>query len=164
MRETNLIELSYLQDKRDSDSKELVEMCAKAEAFIRSFRWCPPIRRTLVGYGLPGVVAVVLFEFAEKIEGMDERLWVIVGDLPSAYIVVEKGDDAADALSRYCDLMTAWVISVRTDERAEDVFPVDAPRTLANANSLESRISFLREKVFSEIPSWPEEIRTTRHQ
>jgi hypothetical protein len=64
----------------------LQQMLQKATDYLKSFRWCPPIEQIYLGCGVGGVVAVFLFHFRERIQGTDEWLWVVVGDLPSAYL------------------------------------------------------------------------------
>lgn len=76
---------------------------------------------------------------------MDSWLWVIVGDLPSAYLVTDDLKSPRDALEGYCELMMDWVNAVKTQADLTHQFPVEAPPTLGNAAALKKRIGMLRE-------------------
>jgi hypothetical protein len=106
--------------------------------------------------GVGGLAAVFLFEFKTRIKGTDDKLWVIVGDLPSAYMVVEPNERPQDALEKYCELMEDWIQAVRDSAKLDDVFPVAAEPSLENAELLEKRIAFLLAEII------PGMIRTER--
>jgi hypothetical protein len=60
-------------------------MLAQAEAYVASFPWNQKIIEKYLGYGVGKVIALFLFRFKKPINGIGEWLWVVVGDLPSAY-------------------------------------------------------------------------------
>jgi hypothetical protein len=133
-------------DSRD-DALLLDEMAVNARAYITPFSWCPPIAEEYLGDGVGGIVAIFLFVFSRKIKSSDTQLWVVVGDVPSAYLVVESGDSPIDALNTYCGLMDDWIANVRANGDGSEVFPVTAARTKSNADSLETRLKFIREEL-----------------
>jgi hypothetical protein len=94
-----------------------------------------------------GVVAIFLIELAARVNATDKELWVVVGDLPSAYMAVDEDETALEALEKYCDLMDQWIAAVRSDNDLDDVFPVEAEPTQENADALQSRIGFLRNEI-----------------
>jgi hypothetical protein len=134
------------------DTALLLEMATSAREYITSFAWCPPVKAMYLAYGVGGVVAVFLVEFPHKIKGTDDRLWIAVGDLPSAYLVAKPDDSPADALERYCGLMEAWIAAAREGGDLNKVYPVTAEPTLENADLLERRVAFLLAEI---IPSMP---------
>lgn len=91
-------------------------------------------------------MSVFLFEITAA-AGVDNCLWVVCGDLPSAYLVTDAARTAVDALKVYCDLMDAWVAAVRRGEGLNEVFPIAAEPNEGNANLLERRISLLRQEI-----------------
>jgi hypothetical protein len=125
------------------DTALLRGMAQSARDYISSFAWCPEIKQVHLASGVGGLVAVFLFEFNTHIKGTDDKLWVIVGDLPSAYMVVEPNEAPQDALEKYCELMEDWIQAVRNSAKLDDVFPVAAEPSLENAELLEKRIAFL---------------------
>ncbi len=136
----------------EEDTALLRELAKTAQNYIRSFSWRPPIKNMFLAFGVGGVVAVFLVEFPVKIHGTDGMLWVVVGDLPSAYLVVEPDDHPADALERYCELMEQWVVAVRTSGDLRKVFPVSAEPTAEHARMLSTRVEMIRTTIIPQIP------------
>ncbi len=131
----------------EEDTQLLKQMAAKARAFVSGFKWCPPIRAAYFATGVGKIIALFLFEFDGKIGGTDDRLWVVVGDIPSMYMIVEPGDTPKDILESYCAHMDAWAEAVLVTHDFEGIYPVDAPKTAANAEDLRSRIDFIGREI-----------------
>ena len=146
-----LVPTTRMQGESRRETKELRSMLAKAREYISSFNWCPDIAETYLGIGIGGVVAVFLFQFTQKINGTDGTLWVVVGDVPSAYMVTDQAPDARAALGVYCDLMEAWAKAVIEGKPTSNAYPVEAEPTTENAASLLSRIEFLRGRILPAV-------------
>lgn len=71
----------------------------------------------------------------------------MVGDVPSAYLCVDDAETPAEALDSYIGVMEDWIAAVRSGADLHDVYPVDAPPTELNAESLAARLAFLDERV-----------------
>jgi hypothetical protein len=137
----------------EEDTELLVELAGMARNYITSFSWCLPITAMYLAYGIGGVIAIFLIEFDGKIGGTDDRLWVVVGDLPPAYMVVVPGDTVAGALEGYCLLMDEWVDAVLGSGDFHNVYPVAAPKTAEYAEMLRSRLEFIRKNIIPEAPT-----------
>ena len=135
----------------EEDTALLRKMATDACDYLSSFAWCPRIKEMYLAYGVGRVVAIFFVEFSEKIRGTDDKLWIVVGDLPNAYLVVEPSDNPADALTRYCELMEDWISAVQTTGDLLNVFPVTAAPTRENAENLRSRIEFLKKELISKM-------------
>ncbi len=146
-----LTPVDIMQGEDEKDTQLLREMSIRARDYVTSFHWCPPITGMYLGDGVGYIVAIFLFEFDRKIDGTDDKLWVVVGDLPSAYMVVGPNDFPQEALERYCLLMEDWIAVVRGNGDFDRVYPVDAPRTKKNADLLESRLAFLRREIIPRM-------------
>jgi hypothetical protein len=133
------------------DTELLKKMLQEATNYLQAFRWCPPIDQIYLGYGVGGVVAAFLFHFAEPIQGTEQWLWVVTGDLPTAYFVIDQAPDPASALEGYCQLMEDWARAVLEARSLDDVFPVKAKPTPDNAKSLLSRLDFIRTELIPSI-------------
>ena len=133
------------------DTALLTDALAEAAAYIQGFAWCKGIREQYFGGGVGGVVGVFLMRIDPAATGVDEWLWVVTGDLPSAYFVVDKAPSSAAALETYCGLMDDWIHAVQNGSSREDVFPVDAAPTKENATMLEGRMEFLRSEVVPRL-------------
>ncbi|HYJ41001.1 MAG TPA: hypothetical protein VEW08_09435 [Steroidobacteraceae bacterium] len=140
-------EESKIEGEDPEDTELLREMAAEARDYIEDFEWAPRITSIHLAFGIGGVVAAFLFQFDEVIEDSDDALWVIVGDLPSAYVIVEPEDDGMSALSRYCEMMEDWTINVLEGNSLDDSFPVDVEATAEHAEMLNQRIAFLRTEI-----------------
>ena len=137
---------THMRGEDDDETSELRTMLDDARRYIQSFAWCAGIEEELFGLGIGGVVAVFLFRIRPA-GAIDEWLWVIAGDLPSAYLVTDRAASPVQALEVYCELMESWIRAVRQGGNLRDVFPVAAAPTSANADLLEKRIVFLRKKT-----------------
>ncbi|MCO5166131.1 MAG: hypothetical protein M9894_07160 [Planctomycetes bacterium] len=127
-------------------------MARRADAFLRAQRWCGSVADLRLGAGVGGVVAAFLAR-VEPARGhrVDEWLWVVVGDLPTVYLVLDESPTPAEALQTYCELMEDWVRAVRTGAPLDDVYPVAAPATPENAAALARRIEHLRAVLVPEL-------------
>lgn len=142
-----LMPVDAIKGEDEEDTKLLNEMAVAAKNYITSFEWCLPITAMYLADGIGGIIAIFLVEFAGKIDGTDDKLWVVVGDLPPAYMVVDSDDCAKEALEAYCRLMDDWITAVRAKGSFEDVYPVSAPRTGEYADMLQTRLDFLRKEI-----------------
>ena len=87
----------------DSDTRLLQEMANEARTFLEGFDWCTTIKEMYFDLGLGGIVAILLTRIVPTVSSdvIDEWLWVIVGDLPPAYLVVDLSPDPVAALKTY---------------------------------------------------------------
>lgn len=119
---------------------------SEATTYLKSFDWCRRIVSSFFGLGVGGIVGVFLFQI-EPARDEDEWLWVVCGDLPSAYLVTDSAFTPEAALESYCELMAGWIDAVRGNASIDEAFPVAADATRENADALESRLAFLREEL-----------------
>jgi hypothetical protein len=129
----------------------LLMMAKEAREYIESFAWAPPIRELSLARGLGGVFALFLVEFSRPINESDDFLWVVVGDLPSAYLVVGPSDSPLQAMKRYLILMEQWAQAIKRGDSIGECFPVSAAPTVENADALLLRIAVMRAEVIPEV-------------
>ncbi len=141
-----LVPAAQICGEDDEETLELQEMLKRARAYLLSQAWCEAVSDEHLGFGVGGVVAVFLFR-AKRRTGGEELLWIVEGDLPSAYLVTDRARSAATALEIYSDLMQDWVEAVRCGAGLRDVFPVNAPADEEHAALLEKRIELLRRDI-----------------
>ena len=82
------------------DGELFVTMVVDATEFIVGQRWCGVLVDLYVGVAVPGVVAVFLARIEPSEQGVDEWLWLVVGDVPAAYLVTDETSTSVDAGSR----------------------------------------------------------------
>ena len=147
---SRLVPEDKIQGEDAEETEELLAMLARAKRYVSSFEWCPPIAEIRMGLGIGGVIAVFLVRFQQPIES-DEYLWVVEGDVPSAYLVTDDAEDAASALAIYRELMEEWAEAVENGESLDDMFPVGVPPDKKHADMLRSRLDFINTKILPDL-------------
>lgn len=138
---------------RGEDAEEtagLRELLEEATAYLNRFNWHRGLKEAYLGIGIAKILGVFLFEVVPAGEDVDDKVWVIVGDLPPAYITTEEAPNPATALDAYIGAMEEWVEAAREGRGVEGLIPVNVPPTAENADQLESRLSFLDEEILSQ--------------
>lgn len=145
----NLVPAAELEGEDADETRLLRQMFEEAKAYLLGHAWCRSVAESYFGVGIGGVVAAFLFRIV-PVGDADEWLWVVVGDLPTAYLVPDQIAQPVDALLIYCDVMQDWVDAVSRGASTDDQFPIDVPPDAAHAEMLRKRIELLRGEV---IPS-----------
>lgn len=133
----------------DEDSALLLMMAKRAREYVESFDWCDGVEQQYFGIGVGGVVAVFLCKIHPANSKVADWLWVVVGDIPSAYLVTDDAPTPARALLAYVREMTAWVDAAKTGSPVEGLIPVNVPATPAWGTELERRLLFIQKKIIS---------------
>ena len=134
-------------DDDDEDTRLLRDMAWGAEQYLRKFPWCKDIRELHFGHGYGGIVAVFLFRIEPSHTGVDEWLWVVFGDVPPAYLVIDECNAPSQALEKYVQEVSKWVSLARRGRSSKVVIPVSVPATPENAADVENRLDFICENV-----------------
>lgn len=123
----------------------------EARSELEFYNWCKEIKETYVGMFFSEIIGIFLFKIAPCSDDIDEWIWVIVGDLPPAYLTVEDSPNPACALDSYIGAMEEWVEAVRSGESIQDLIPVNVAATAENADLLKNRLVVLDEEILSEF-------------
>lgn len=134
---------------------ESTELERTALDYIRGFKWCEHVCALYEGLQEPGIIGIFLVEIKPARTDVDAWLWLIVGDVPPAYLVTDDAPTPAAALDTYIALMDSWVRAVREGRPVDDLVPVNAPPTPQYAEMLASRLHILRKTVLGEILASP---------
>jgi hypothetical protein len=140
-------------DQEDTDL--LAASLAQAKNFLLSRKWCLGIGEMYFGAGLGGVVSVFLASIDPVPKGVDEWLWVIVGDIPPAYLVLDDCLTPFVALETYIELMQDWIDLARDGITSPEVIPLDVSATPENAELLQRRMDSLRNTVVPCLEAGP---------
>jgi hypothetical protein len=144
---TQVVPVDQMRGDDDEDTALLKSMATEAREYLSSFAWCSRILRQWFGTGVGGVVAVFLFELESSNDDVPPFVWIVVGDVPPAYLVTDDLETAPAALGGYVEEMRVWVERVREGGSLEDVIPVNAPPTRENADKLESRLNTIETEI-----------------
>lgn len=122
----------------------------EARSYLEDYPWCTGVRQLLYGVGVGGVVAVFLAELCVK--GLEVQwLWVLAGELPAAYLPVEKAADPCAALRVYCDEVAVWVEEVRRGAASPRGLSPRAPATREVADELAVKLITVRRIVLPAL-------------
>ena len=88
-----------------------------------------------------------LVEIEPTEAGVDSVVWVVVGDIPPAYLVIDDAPSPASALERYVEEMRMWVDAVIAGKSVTQCIPVDGAATVENAKDLSVRLAFLEREI-----------------
>jgi hypothetical protein len=143
----------------DLVDEEQLALARKATSFLTAFRWCGKVRDSFLAFDIGYPVGVFLFHIEPKLIGVDDTLWVVVGDCPSAFLVCDAAPDWITALGCYVYEMGRWVEAVRSGQSVKGIIPVNAPPTLEYADMLASRLSFIQDHFIDGKPFSSEKVR-----
>jgi hypothetical protein len=150
---TNASDKRTMKSTAEIETPEVRLLAERAEAFVADFAWCERVKRCSLAFAVAGVVGVFRIDLVPAAgRGADSAVWAIVGDIPSAYIVLEDGDTWQDALRGYVEEMERWVDAVRLGASIETLIPVTASPTREHADILAGRLAFLREHLIEVDP------------
>jgi hypothetical protein len=116
----------------EMDTSLLRKMAADADVFIRSFPWCSSVLESYFGDGIGGIFAIFLFHIRPSRPDVDPWIWIMIGDVPPAYLPLTDADSPAAAFRTYMRGMSKWVELARngrTGSPAEGVPPMNIPST-----------------------------------
>jgi hypothetical protein len=144
-----VVPVAEMRGEDDAETSQLKTMLDDAVAYLRSFAWCLEIKETYFGFGFGEIVAIFLFRIEPAKRDVDEWLWVVIGDLPPAYLVTDNAKNPAAALDCYVGEMERWVDAVKAGKPVDHLIPVNVPPTLKWAELLQARLAFFEEHVLS---------------
>ena len=124
-----------------------------ATQFLAAQRWVARVHNVTPVFAIEGVLGVFRCGLIPSQPDADVMVWVVVGDLPPAYLVHEPGDSWQDALDIYTTEMGRWVDAVRTGGALDDIIPVNVPPSREHADMLASRLEFIRTRMVEVDPA-----------
>ena len=147
---SKVVEWSRYLEMEDEDIEEARLLYEEAKDFLIFYDWCGEIRETYVGMFYPGILAIYLFRITPLKEGVDDWVWVVVGDIPAAYLTVDECPNPATALDGYIGALEEWVDAAKNGKSVANIIPVNVPATKENADMLEKRLVFLDDRILYE--------------
>ncbi|MFY9344471.1 MAG: hypothetical protein WAT39_18400 [Planctomycetota bacterium] len=128
-------------DCRGAKGRRIFDLAVQAGAWLAERTWCRGVRRVFLGASEPRRFGVFLVELSHPPAGFDDEwLWVIAGDLPPAFMVIDDLRTPRAALAAYVDRRKAWIAAVRAGGSTANLMPVVLAPTVANAGMLAKRL------------------------
>ena len=133
----------------DADEKSRVQrMLIRARKYLTSFDWSGRIVAEYVGLAVGDVIAVFLFKIDSAVRDVDEWIWVVDGDVPSAYLGATSDlRTPAQALDGYIGAAEEWINAVRAGRPVATLIPLRLPPDSANADALQERLRFFDREI-----------------
>lgn len=135
-----MIHCANYKNEDEIEEAEIRRLCREVEDYLYRYAWCKRVNDIWFAGGFSKVA--VFFVEIDAI-GYDDELWVVVGDLPAAHLVIDEIPDVKEALLSYVYHMREWVSAVRDGRSTSDCFPIDVAPTLKNAKLLNDRLDFI---------------------
>lgn len=142
----NLVSVARMQGEDDRESRLLREMSVEARQYVSSFTWCGPVLDSYFAGGVGGIFAIFFFHIQPSRRGVSPWTWIMVGDIPSAYLALDDCSSAAEAFDLYLEGMGRWVEFARegkTGTAEQGVPPVNVPATPERADQLHRKLEGL---------------------
>ena len=129
----------------DSQDTELLRrMFQDARRYISSFSWCESVLDSYFGGGVGGIFAVFFFHIRRNRTDVDPWIWIVVGDVPPAYLPLSDCESPAEVFRTYVQGMSRWVEFARKASPGAasppDVPPVELPATPEWAEKLHQKL------------------------
>ncbi len=139
--------MELLSSNYDPDVRPLLD---EAQRFLEGHSWCERVLTAEIGNVEPGIIGIFRVRLVPRTAGVPPELWVITGDLPSAYLVCDESPTWREALAAYIAEMYRWIHAVRSQEPVDQLIPVGVPPTEQYADMLEKRLLLLRQHLLDE--------------
>jgi hypothetical protein len=151
-----------LTDLRRCDlSGRLSDLESAAANFIRSFGWSGELLEMYEGFHEPEILGVFLVHLRPAAPQVDEWLWVVVGDVPPAYLVADDNPSVPQAVEGYIGEMQRWVDAAREGRPVDELIPVNVPPTREYAAMLASRLKVMGGTVLDVIRTGPAPVKAS---
>jgi hypothetical protein len=133
------------------DQFAFAEYLQRARDHLLFYNWCDGILEEYTGALFDGIIGIFLFRFTPRLVGVDEWVWVVVGDLPPAYLTCDNCRNPSEALEGYLGEMMEWVEAAESGNSVAKLIPVNVPATPENASLLRTRLRFLQQRILPEL-------------
>jgi hypothetical protein len=146
-----VVPLVEMRGDDEEDATLLREMAELAVRYLKTFDWCREVGDGYFGDGVGGIISVLLFNVRIGNPPANEWLWVFVGDIPSAYMMVGNCKTPYEALKRYVSGLSEWINEAALGRTSQDLIPIELPPTEEFARMLQSRVDFLNEHILPDF-------------
>jgi hypothetical protein len=142
-----VVPIQEMKGDDDADTTLLRGMRIEAKQYLESFDWCTVAEAIYWGGGVGKIFSIFLFEIVASKIGIDRWLWVVVGDIPHLYLVLDECKSPSDVLRAYIGLMEQWIELARQGRSSPDLPPIGVEPTPERAMELEQRLRFIQTNV-----------------
>jgi hypothetical protein len=130
----------------EQDTLLLQRATDEATRYITSFLWCERVLDSYFAGGVAGIFAIFFFHIRPGRPGVDPWIWIVVGDIPNAYLSISDCESAQEVFATYMGGMRRWVELARENKSGtaeQGVPPVNVPPTPEWAETLNKKLEGL---------------------
>lgn len=131
---------------RTKEDKEINILSQRAFQYLERQTWCKEIETGWLAEGWGYMVGVFLFKIIPINTDVDDYVWIVVGDIPPAYIDI-GAKSVPDVLDSYISIMKDWVDCAINNLPVDECFPISVPPTKEYAEMLNSRIHLIKKVI-----------------
>ena len=141
-----MINISDINSSKLKHKDEVISSLNEAIKYLSGYSWCVNIEDGWIASSFGYILNIFYFQIQpDNLSCKDNYIWVIVGDIPPAYIDIVSAHNAFDALYCYIIIMTEWVENIMNGRSVEECFPVNVPPQKKYAKMLKIRLKMLKE-------------------
>jgi hypothetical protein len=144
-----LLDVSNIGESEIEERDEVKKLSEEAVVYLNDQTWCTQIEKGWVGEEWGGILSIFLFKVLPSSRDIDDYVWVVVGDIPPAYIDIESAESVDEVLESYVYIMSEWVKRVEKGQSVDDWFPVSVPPEKKYAEMLKRRLTFIKNNILS---------------
>lgn len=125
-----LVPIDKMSGEDETDTELLRKMAEDAKQYIAPFSWCETVLDPYFGGGFGGIFAIFFFHIRPSRPEVDPWIWIMIGDVPPAYLPLTDCDSPAAVFRTYFHGMSLWVELARkgqTGTPEQGVLPVNLP-------------------------------------
>jgi hypothetical protein len=145
-----MIEIENLASISITEMNEVLKLSVEATEYLNSFKWCSSIKKGYLSKEWGYRLCVFYFEI-ESVNHVVESVWVVVGDMPPAYIDTKHAASPSQALERYVTLMEDWISHVKTGKSMVNCYPVHVEPIEKYADMLLQRTEKIKHFFIPEL-------------
>jgi hypothetical protein len=143
-----VVPIERMMGDDSEDTALLRPMLQDTRKYLESFSWCDSVKSEYFGGGIGGIFAIFLFHILPARAEVDAWMWIVVEDIPPAYIPLENCKSPLEVFNAYIEGMTKWTRAARkgrTGAEEKDLPPVNVAATPLRAEDLKSSLQMLKE-------------------
>jgi len=136
---------------RSRVDKEIKSLSDEAYSYLKRQTWCKKVEDGWLAEGWGYILSVFLFRIEPSSEAVDDYVWIVVGDIPPAYIDIESAQTVDDVLKSYVLIMRDWTHAVLNNLPLNESFPVSVEPSEKFANMLNSRLDLIESEILPPL-------------
>jgi len=133
------------------DARRFKKLQETALSYVKSLGWVKSIVKLEVGLHVPPILGVFAVQVEPRSKDIEDWHWIVVGDVPPAYLSLEFAADPVEALNAYVAEMEAWCDAVDAGESVDELIPVNVPPTRKWSKELRNRLREISKSILEPL-------------